>query len=72
MKPARHRSVTMAAGSVGLDGWGRRREEIPRMVRLTIMPASPAKRSGLRPTLSMILMAINVMPTFTAPMARLA
>ena len=29
MKPAGHSRITMAAGSVGLDGWGRRREETP-------------------------------------------
>ena len=72
MNPARHASVTIAAGSPAESGVGSSSEDRPRMVRLATMPTRPNRSMGFRPTRSMILMAITVMTTFRVPITRLA
>jgi NAD(P)-dependent dehydrogenase (short-subunit alcohol dehydrogenase family) len=60
MNTAKHTSVVMATGSVGLDGSESSNVESPRTVRLATMPTSPPRRSGLRPTRSMSRIARSV------------
>src|SRR5436305_14665662 len=58
MNVPRQTSVMIAAGSPGLFGLGSTDSEMPSTSRLATMPTTPANNIGLRPTRSMILIAM--------------
>ena len=64
--------MTIAAGSPAESGVASSSEDSPRMVRLATIPTRPNSSIGLRPTRSMIRMAMIVMTTFSVPITRFA
>jgi hypothetical protein len=63
IKLARQTNVMMAKASEGFDGWGSNSEKSPKTLRLSTIPTSLIRSSGLRPSRSTKRIATRVIST---------